>query len=283
MSALWQTACNAAYSDIDASDTGLPSPAVIQALHEAGSPDMLRSIALLTACRAMVYPQISPNLLSDGTLVFQALRARLSGAPSGPAPNIRAWTRLAPGGTAEEEAASCVGHAVIYSLAPDPATLGAMVRSMHAAQRLDPRQPRASRLQMIGWMDDVVSRAPGLDVSTVLSLAEHCLAGTLQRLPSPYYLEGVGDDAGDLEVWATEAKTRRLAAPILKVAEPQLAGRKLTVRIRPGPDRALDRFRVGYLFEHFIHRVFLGDLYRMRYDAISYESEATGDSWIVPA
>lgn len=282
----WDKAVSAAYADIDAAETGLPTPEVLRGLHEAGNPPLLRVVAMLTACRVIVYPQLPSEGVALATGAIQDLRARLEGrtGPMAAAEALRARTGdLLQGADVAQDALRCLGHAVDYLVSPSARGFVELIGTMIAAQRADPRQPRSMQQQMIGWMDDVVDRARHVAIGEAVTLAAQALEGALPGLVEPFYFEGVGADGGDLLVHVADPKTRRLVRPVISVAEPALRGRELRVQVRAQPNIARDRFRVGYLFEQFIHRMFLDSCWAMRYDAIAYECEATGDRWVVPA
>jgi len=283
----WGGAIQRVYSEIEAADTGVPPADALRALHDAGDPKVLSIIALFSACRSAVYPQLPSEGVIVGEAAIAAMLARLAGATSGLMPEVDALIGrargTATGGDPTADALRCLGEAVAYVVSPSTLGFVAVVQAMIASQSRDKRQPRAMQTQMAGWMDDVIGRAALFTLHDALTLAAQTLAGSLRSLPRPFYLEATGDDAGDLLVWVADPNTRRLLLPVLRVAEPRLLGRDLQVRVRAEPDRIRDRFRIGYLFEHYIHRMFLDGCWAMRCDTISYTCVATGDRWQVPA
>jgi hypothetical protein len=284
MNGQWNKAVRAVYADIDAAETGLPTPEALRGLHEAGEPQLMRVVAVLSVCRVIVYPQLPSDAIAMAAGALRDLQERLEGR-SGPMPTVEELRRheTTEAGDCQQDALRCLGRAVDYLVSPSAQGFAALVGVMIAAQRWDPRQPRATREQMIAWMDDVVDRARDVELVEALGLAARAINEALPGLVEPFYFEGVGRDGGDLLVHVANSRTRRLIRPVICVAEPVLAERELKVRVKAEPNGASDRFRIGYLFEHFIHRMFLGSMWAMGYDAIAYESEASGDRWTVPA
>ncbi len=282
----WEQAIRTAQAEIDAAENGIPPPAAIAALHAAGDPRVMRVIAVLSACRAIVYPQLPPEGSGLGAAALRDLLARLDGgtAPMAQAEALLLKARGLPREAgAQQEALRCLGHAVGYLVSPSAQGLVTLLGALLAAQRDERPKPRATRQQMTGWMDEVVGRAPHIELGAALALAAGALEGAVPGLAEPYYFEAAGDDAHDIRVYAADARTRALTRPVMRIAEPRLAGRELQVRVKAEPRDAHDRFRIGYLFEHSVHRMFLDGCWAARCDSIAYACEATGEAWTMPA
>jgi hypothetical protein len=282
-------ALRAVYDDIDGSDTGQPSRAAIATIPTSlqSRPDVLKVIALWSAARALVLPQVEPRAVDPCTRGVAAIRQHSPAAghviPSDVDALLQPAPVQAPTGEPYRQAQICLGRALAYSVAPEPARFMQVIDALIVAQRSEFARPRRAKQAWIGWLDDVAARSDRFTVPQILQLLERALRGTLDNLPPELEWEGTANDKGELTVWAKDPRTDRLLTAVMRAEPLKLMGRTLVVTVLVEPRRVSDPLRIEYFAEQVIHRRFLGEMYAGQYDVIEYRCLGTGEIWQAPA
>lgn len=278
------------YDDIDSSETGQPTRAMICAIWPSLQkyPEARYVTALWSAVRALVFPQVALEAIEPCAKAINAVRTILANGVASPMPvEVEAILQQPqPGITSireQAEAQLCLGHALAFCVDSAPERFLHVINTLVSAQRSQFANPTRSKQAWIGWLDDVVSRSDRFHIETILGLVERTLHGTLNMVPASFEWEGVADDSGKLEVWAEDPKTRRLLIPVM-TAEPLLVmERTLKATILDETHLVCDQLRIEYFVEHIIHRRFLGGMYEGHYDHIEFRCLGSGENWQAPA
>lgn len=283
-------ALRAVYDDVEGSATGQPARQAIASLWTllGQRAQQLQVLALWSAARALILPQIAAGAIDPGLRAITALRAAAAAAP-GPQAQVPAdIAALLAGSTAttddrQLQAQRCLGHALAFLLQPTPAGLMAVIDAMVSAQRSEFAHSARAHQAWIGWLDDVASRCDRFTPAALLDLLERTLRGTLTTMPVAFRWEGTGDDKGLLHVWAADLQTRRLVSSVMTIDPPVRTGRLLQVTVHDAPHLVRDPLRIEYFVEHTLHRVFLGEPHAGQFDRIDYHCLGTGEAWSAPA
>ena len=283
-------ALRSVYDDVACSSTGQPDRRTVASLWTllGQRPQQLQVLALWSAARALILPQVAPAAIDPGLRAIAALRAVWAAPPvpqSAIPADISALLAGAPATTDDRQlqAQRCLGHALAFALQPTSAGLMAVIDAMVSAQRSEFAHSARAREAWIGWLDDVASRCDRFAPAALLDLLERTLRGTITTLPVAFRWEGTGDDKGLLHVWAADLQTRRLVSNVMTIDPPVLKGRVLQVSVHDAPHLVRDPLRIEYFVEHFIHRVFLGEPHAGQFDRIDYHAQGTGEAWSAPA
>ena len=284
-------ALRAAYDDVDGSETGRPSRAAVGSIATAlyGQPEILKVAVLWSAARAIISPQVLPGAVVGGLQAIGVVQKDGAAGPLRSTP-AEAAALLAPVVTVQAsneevhvQAQACLGHAIAFCFAPEPARFMLVMDALVGAQRSEFARPARAKQAWIGWLDDVATRSDRFTVAMVLELLERALRGTLDALPAAFEWEGTADESGQLSVWAVDPSTRRLLRTVMRAKPLELAGDTLRTTILDEPGLVRDLLRIEYFIEHVIHRRFLGDMYAGRYRQIEYRCLGTGETWQAPA
>jgi hypothetical protein len=277
------------YNDILASETGKLSEENIDLIYKAlvNREKSLCIIALWSAARALVFPQIPVKSVEQCVLAIRTIfeitershdaNARKSVETiinSGSVDNLDSQ---------QEKALLCFTNALRFLITRDFTDFLCTIEVLASSQIKMLDAPRKARLYWIGWLDDVVCRNGRFSIITMLELVERTLLGTIGHVPTFALWEAAGDDKGRFDVWAMDAKTRRLIQPVMMIDPIVLKDETLFVRVLDQPSVVKDPLRIEYLFEHWIHRLFLAEAYLGRYKNIEYYCQSTAETWRAPA
>ena len=254
------------------------------------SPEWLPVVALWSASRAIVFPQLPAEALPSARRDMEASASMLSGGEAkGSEPFLR---HLASSDGAETEWSArrhAAHRALLAALdlcrGPTPPVWRTLLSALEFAQLGGDASVDDRREWWIAWLDDVVMRCDRTNVATMHGLVERCLAGTLDELVEPYCWEGVeqGDPPYHVQVWTADPRTHHVRKPYLDFETFEFRSRKLEVVISRRPDVITDPLRIEYLVEMGVLRRYLFGRYEGRYDLIDYHCLATDERWTVEA
>jgi hypothetical protein len=236
-----------------------------------------------------VFPQVTPGAVDRCARAIDAVRHLGLGA-AGATSSIPAQVEALldqpglaqPGGNRQVEAERCLGHALAFGADPVPERFVRAMDAKVAAQHREFAHRARARQAWIGWLDDVVNRSDRFGVDAMLAHVERTLRGTLDVLPAPYEWEGTADDAGRLEIWTTDPRSRRLVTLVMVTEPLRVEARTLLVCVLDERRLVRDPLRIEYFVEHMLHRRFLGAMHAGEYDRVEYRCPGTSESWCAP-
>ena len=274
-----------AYDLIEADTSGELPPRVAEELfHELSSVGEARLgvVALRTAARAAVYPQVHAEVLANTAAIrassgldLAAWNGAVQTALSGRSRAI-VWFEQR-----QNEAAAALASALEVALHPTPQAWVGLLHAYRWAHLGDRQTPGPLRDGWAEWLDDVASVTDDGFARAVRWLAR-CLDGSLSGLPDDWTWEATYSDQNHrFGVSVCELPAGRLRTPVLELTGMARTERTITARVERG-SAVVDPLRVEYLVRHALARVFLADSKLVGGEQIEFEVSDTGERWLYP-